>query len=248
MKLKGKVAIVTGGSRGIGRAICLRLAEEGCDVVVNYVRNRARAAEVVKEIQANGRKAFSAKADVSKLAQAEKLVQTTLEKFGRVDILVNNAGVYSEHLLTDLDEHEWDRMVEVNLKSMYNCCKSAVLHMIGRKGGSIVSISSINGKQGFPGDTHYSATKAAVIGFTMSLAKELAKYNIRVNAVAPGEILTDVTKDDIAKSGNEFLKQIPMGRFGKPEEVAAVVAFLVSDDASYITGETINVNGGWFMN
>ena len=247
MRLKGKVAIVTGGSRGIGRAICLRLAQEGCDVVVNYVRNRARASEVVKEIRAIGRQAFAVRADVSKLVQAEKLVKATLEKFGRVDVLVNNAGVYSEHLLTDLDEQEWDRIVEVNLKSMYNCCKSAVLNMINRKSGSIVNVSSINGKQGFPGDTHYSASKAAVIGFTMSLAKELAKHNIRVNAVAPGEILTDMTKDDIAKSGNEYLKQIPLGRFGKPEEVAAVVAFLVSDDASYITGETINVNGGWFM-
>lgn len=247
LRLQGKVAIVTGGSRGIGRAICLRLAQEGCDILVNYVRNRTSAIEVVKEIRTMGRQAFAVRADVSKLAQAQRLVKATLKKFGRIDILVNNAGVYSEHLLTDLDEQEWDRTIQVNLKSTYNCCKSAVEHMIRKKNGSIVSISSINGKQGFPGDTHYSASKAAVIGFTMSLAKELAKHNIRVNAVAPGEILTDMTKDDIAKSGNEYLKQIPLGRFGKPEEVAAVVAFLVSDDASYITGETINVNGGWFM-
>ena len=247
LKLKGKVAIVTGGSRGIGRAICLRLAREGCNVVVNYVRNASRANQVVKDVRANGRQAFSVRADVSKFAEAEKLVKTTLGRFGRVDILVNNAGVYSEHLLTDLDEQEWDRVIRVNLKSTYNCCKVAVSHMIDRKSGSIVSVSSIDGKQGFAGDTHYSASKAGIIGFTMCLAKELARHNIRVNAVAPGEILTDMTKEDIAKSGKEYLKQIPMGRFGKPEEIAAVVAFLVSDDASYITGQTINVNGGWFM-
>ena len=155
LRLKGKVAIVTGGSRGIGRAICLRLAKEGCNVVVNYVRNQARANQVVKEIRAIGRQAFSVSADVSKLAQTEKLVKTTLEKFGRVDILVNNAGVYSEHLLTDLDEQEWDRVIQVNLKSTFNCCKSVVLHMINRNSGSIVSVSSIDGKQGFAGDTHY---------------------------------------------------------------------------------------------
>jgi len=247
LRLKGKVAIVTGGSRGIGRAICLRLAQEGCDVIVNYVRHREKAIEVVKEIKMIGRRSIAIKADISEFAQVNRMVKATVQEFGRIDILVNNAGVYSERLLTELSEEEWDRTIRVNLKGIFNCCKSTVAHMISQKSGSILSISSIDGKQGFQGDTHYSASKAAVIGFTMSLAKELAKYNIRVNAVAPGEIITDMTKDDIGKYGNEFLKQIPMGRFGKPEEVAAVVAFLVSDDASYITGETINVNGGWFM-
>ena len=247
MSLKGQVAVVTGGSRGIGRAICLRLAEEGCDVIVNYHTSRQKAEEVVSAIRKTGRKAFAVKADVSRMAQAQKLARFALQKFGRIDILVNNAGVYSGHLLTALSEQEWDRVIRINLKSMFNCCKSTVEFMVKQKAGNIVNVSSINGKQGFPGDTHYSASKAGVIGFTMTLAKELAEHNIRVNAVAPGEILTDMTVDDVAKNGSEYLKQIPLGRFGKPEEVAAVVAFLVSDDASYITGETINVNGGWFM-
>ena len=247
MRLKGKVAVVTGGSRGIGRAICLRLAQEGCNVIVNYLTNREKAEDVVKEIGKTGQRAIAVKADVSVMAGAQGLVKAALQEFGRIDMLVNNAGVYSEHFLTDLSEQEWDRIIGVNLKSVFNCCKSTVEYMIKRGEGNIVNISSINGKQGFPGDTHYSASKAGVIGLTMALAKELADHNIRVNAVAPGEIITDMTVDDINKSGKEYLKQIPLGRFGKPEEIAAVVAFLVSQDASYITGETINVNGGWFM-
>jgi 3-oxoacyl-[acyl-carrier protein] reductase len=245
MTLEGKIAIVTGASRGIGRAIAEELATEGATVVVNYQANIAAAEEVVTGILARGGQAMALQADVSDLVAAEHLVKTTIDSYGQIDIVVNNAGTTRDTLLMSMKEDQWDVVMATNLKSVFNVCKAVARPMVRRKqGGRIINISSVSGIVGQPGQTNYAASKAGIIGFSKSLAKELGSRNITVNVVAPGFIPTDLTSDlpeDLVKRTIEF---IPLGRWGTPQEIAHVVAFLASDKASYITGEVIRVDGG----
>lgn len=245
MLLTGKIAIVTGASRGIGRAIAEELAAEGAAVVVNYQSNATAAEEVVAGIVARGGQALAVQADVSDLAAADHLVKTAIDTYGHIDIVVNNAGTTRDTLLLSMKEDQWDVVLATNLKSVFNVCKAAARPMVRRKqGGRIINISSVSGITGQPGQTNYAASKAGVIGFSKSLAKELGSRDITVNVVAPGFVPTDLTLDlpeDLVKRTIEF---IPLGRWGQPEEIAHVVAFLASDKASYITGEVIRVDGG----
>ena len=241
MKLEGKKALVTGASRGIGRAIALALAAEGADVVVNYAGSEAAAKEVAAEIEAMGRKAFVVQADISSNEAATAMVDEVVKEFGRIDILVNNAGITRDGLLMRMKEEDWDAVLTTNLKGVFNCTKAAVKYMMKQKAGKIVSISSVVGLMGNAGQANYAAAKAGVIGFTKSVAKEVAARGINVNAVAPGFIKTDMTQDFIE---DELKAMIPANRFGEAEEVADLVAFLASRKSSYITGEVININGG----
>lgn len=246
--LTGKVAIVTGGSRGIGRAIAEDLAAHGAKVVVNYNSNATAAEEVVSTIKANGGDALAVQANVSDFEQAQQLVKATTDAFGQVDILVNNAGTTRDTLLMTMKEDQWDEVLDINLKSVFNCCKAVARPMIrGKRGGRIINITSVSGLVGLPGQTNYSASKAGMIGFTKAFAKEVGSRGITVNAVAPGFVPTDLTADlpeDMVKWATE---NTPLGRMGKPEEVAHTVTFLASDNASYITGEVIRVDGGIAM-
>jgi len=248
MSLAGKVAIVTGGSRGIGRAIALDLAQNGARVVVNYNSSAGAAQEVVDEIIAAGGEALAVQADVGNFEAAQTLVKSAIDSFGQVDILVNNAGTTRDTLLLMMKEEQWDDVINTNLKSMFNCCKAVLRPMIRRKqGGRVINISSIVGMRGQGGQTNYAASKAGIIGFTKSLAKEVASRQITVNAVAPGYFptaLTDVLSDDMRSLA---LDMIPLGRMGDLEEVAYTVSFLASNKASYITGEVVRVDGGLAM-
>jgi len=245
--LSGKVAIVTGGSRGIGRAICLALAEAGADILLNYSRSDKQADEAKKQIEKMGRKCITVRADVSKFEQAQNLGKAVMNHFGKVDILVNNAGVNRDRTLRRMTPEQWNEVIQTNLNSLYNCTKAVVEPMVAQKSGVIISISSIIGEMGNVGQTNYASTKAGIIGFTKSLARELAGSNIRVNAVAPGFIETDMlgtVPEDIRK---QILAQIPLGRFGTPEEIALAVLYLCSPAASWITGITLRINGGHYM-
>jgi 3-oxoacyl-[acyl-carrier protein] reductase len=246
--LNEKVAIVTGASRGIGRAIAQVLASEGAKVVVNYNSSAEAAEEVVSEIKAAGGEAVAFKANVGSFEDAKALIKLALDTYGQVDILVNNAGTTRDTLLMMMKEDDWDTVINTNLKSMFNCCKAVLRPMIRKKnGGRIINISSIVGLAGQGGQTNYAASKAGIIGFTKSLAKEIGSRNITVNAIAPGffpTALTDVLADDMVQRALEL---IPLGRLGELEEVAHLVAFLASDKAAYITGEVIRVDGGLAM-
>lgn len=242
--LKGKVALVTGASRGIGRAIAIRLAELGAKVVVNYFKSADAANEVVEQIKANGGNAIVVQGDVSKFDQAGSVIKATTDAFGRLDILVNNAGTTRDNLLALMKEQDFDYIIENDLKSVFNCSKAALRQMMKQKYGRVVNITSVSGIMGNPGQTNYSAAKAGVIGFTKAMAKEYAPKNIAVNAVAAGYIPTDLTNALPQDIKDNIVKFIPMQRFGTVEEVADVVAFLASDRASYITGQTIAVDGG----
>jgi 3-oxoacyl-[acyl-carrier protein] reductase len=243
--LEGKVAIVTGASRGIGRAIAEDLAAHGATVVVNYNASAGAAEEVVAGIKQAGGTAIAVQADVSDFKASQQLIKTTIDTYGQIDILVNNAGTTADTLLLMMKEAQWDTVLDTNLKSVFNCCKAAARPMVRRKkGGRIINISSVSGIVGQPGQANYAASKAGIIGFTKSLAKELGSRSITVNAVAPGFVLTDLTADlseDLVQKALEF---IPLGRWGELEEIANVVTFLASDRASYITGEVIQVDGG----
>ncbi len=245
MLLEGKVAIVTGASRGIGRAIAETLAAEGATVVVNYQSNAAAAAAVVAGIRARGGQALAVAADVSDLAAAEGLIRAALEAYDHIDIVVNNAGTTRDTLLLSMKEEQWDVVIDTNLKSVFNVCKAAARPMLRRKkGGRIINISSVAGIVGQPGQTNYAASKAGIIGFSKSLAKELGSRAITVNVVAPGFVPTDLTAglpEDLVK---QTLAYIPLGRWGEAQEVAHAVAFLASDRAAYITGEVLRVDGG----
>lgn len=245
--LNGKTAIVTGGSRGIGHSIAVALAQSGADVAVTYRSKAEEANALVGEIKKLGRKAAAYQSDASDMKQADEVVQSVLKEFGSIDILVNNAGITKDGLLMRMSEQDWDDVITTNLKSVFNFTKSVCRPMMSKQSGKIINISSIVGIIGNPGQANYVASKAGVIGFTKSIAKELASRNIQVNAVAPGFIETDMTLKLNEKQKEAILGNIPQKRIAKPEEVASVVCFLASNDSNYITGQTINVDGGLVM-
>lgn len=245
--LTGKIALVTGASRGIGRAIALHLAESGADVVVNYAGSEGAAEEVVKEITALGRRSMKIKADVKDSAQVEEMVKQVVEEFGRLDILVNNAGITRDNLIMRMKEDEFDEVIATNLKGVFNCLKAVTRPMMKQRSGRIINISSVVGSLGNPGQVNYAAAKAGVIGMTKTAAKELASRGITVNAIAPGFIVTDMTDQLQGETRDQLLKQIPLARLGQPEEIAKAVRFLASDDAAYMTGQTLHIDGGMYM-
>lgn len=244
--LKNKIAIVTGAARGIGRAIALRLAEAGADVVVSDIVMEG-ANEVAKQIHDMGRRSLAFAADVANMVQAEQLVDAAVKEFGRVDILVNNAGITRDNLLLRMDENEWDTVIAVNLKGAFNCIKAVTRPMMKQRSGKIINMASVVGIIGNAGQANYAASKAGLIGLTKSAAKELASRNIQVNAVAPGYIETDMTKNLPETAKQAFLTLIPCKRPGQPQEVADVVLFLASPLSDYITGQVIHVDGGMVM-
>lgn len=247
MELKGKTALVTGASRGIGRAIALYLAELGAQVAVNYSSSEQRALEVVEAIKGKGGRAIAIKADVSNPQEVEAMFERVLEEFGDLDILVNNAGITRDGLLIRMKQEDWDAVLDINLKGVYNCSKAAAKIMVRRRKGKIINISSVVGVAGNAGQANYAAAKAGVIGFSKAIARELAPRNIQVNVVAPGFIETDMTTALPETIRQEMLKQIPLGRYGDPMDVAYVVGFLASDKSQYITGQVIHVDGGMIM-
>lgn len=244
MLLKDKVALVTGSSRGIGRQIALALAEEGCHVVINYLGSEDKAQSLAEEIRQKGQQAAFCKADVSSWEEASHLLDYALKTFGRVDILVNNAGITRDNLLLRMSSRDWEAVLHTNLTGVFNCTKLALKPMIKQRWGRIINISSVSGITGNPGQANYSAAKAGIIAFTKSVAKEVASRNILVNAIAPGFIATDMTESLVQNDRQKLEQAIPLGRLGKPEEVAAVAVFLASEKANYITGQTITVDGG----
>ena len=247
MKLEGKKVLVTGASRGIGRAIALAMAAEGADVVVNYAGSEAAAKAVAAEIEAMGRKALVIQADISSNEAATAMVDQVVKEMDRIDVLVNNAGITRDGLLMRMKEEDWDAVLTTNLKGVFNCTKAAVKYMMKQKAGHIVSISSVVGLTGNAGQANYAAAKAGVIGFTKAVAKEVAARGITVNAVAPGFIQTDMTAVLSEKVVEGMLQTIPLRKLGEPSDIAKAVIFLASDDANYITGQTIHVDGGMVM-
>jgi len=247
MKLESKVAIVTGGARGIGKAIALALAREGAQVIVNDV-NLEGAEEVVEQISSMGRQAKAMKADISKREEVKKMIQETLAIFHKIDILVNNAGIIRRGSLEDHTEEDWDKVIAVNLKGTFNCAKEVVPIMKKQRYGKIINISSVAGKVGdIASAPSYGASKGAINAFTKSLARELAPYGINVNAIAPHAIETEMSTEWSEEKRCQIISQIPLGRLGRSEEVAEAVVFLVSDGAAFITGEILDVNGGYLM-
>ena len=245
--LSGKVALVTGGSRGIGRSIVLHLAQSGADIAFTYRSRAEEANALVAELQSQGRRAAAFQSNAADTNQANEVVQNVIKDFGRLDILVNNAGITKDGLLMRMSEQDWDDVITTKLKSVFNFTKAACRQMMSQQSGKIVNISSIVGVVGNAGQSNYVASKAGVIGFTKSIAKELASRNVQVNAIAPGFIETDMTEKLNEKQKEAILGIIPQKRIAKPEEIAAVVCFLASNDSSYITGQTINVDGGMAM-
>lgn len=245
--LKGKNAIVTGSSRGIGRAIALELANQGANVVVNYAGNEKKANEVVEELKQKGVKSFSIKANVADEKDVKMMMKEALKEFGTIDILVNNAGITRDNLLMRMKEADFDDVVDTNLKGTFLCIKAVSRTMMKQRSGRIINVASIVGVSGNPGQANYVAAKAGVIGLTKSVAQELASRNILVNAVAPGFIETDMTDELTEEQQTEILKGIPLEKLGSPTDVARVVRFLASDDSAYLTGQTIHVDGGMVM-
>lgn len=241
---KDKTVLVTGASRGIGRAIALAYGERGANVVVNYVRSKEKAEDLVKEINDLGGQGFSVQADVSDFDAAQRLIEETIKHFGKIDVLVNNSGITKDQLMLRMTEDDFDQVVRVNLKGTWNMCKHITRHFLKLRQGSIINISSVVALIGNPGQANYVASKAGIIGLTKTLAKELGSRQIRVNAIAPGFIQTDMT-DKLPDAAKEaYLKQIPLNRLGQPSDIANLCTFLSSDQASYITGQVISVNGG----
>lgn len=247
LSLKDKVALVTGGSRGIGRAISTTLAAAGATVVVNYKGNQATAEETVRTIAESEGQALAVQADISRPDEVDRLFKTALERFGRLDILVNNAGVTRDTLLLRMKEEDFDTVLNTNLRGVYLCTKAALRPMTKARSGRIINITSVVGLIGNPGQANYAAAKAGMIGFTKSAAREMASRNITVNAVAPGYIETELTGSLGEQIRSAVLETIPLGRLGVPQDVANVVCFLASDAAAYITGQTLTVDGGMVM-
>lgn len=245
--LEGKTALVTGASRGIGRAIALALAEAGANVAVNYAGNRDKAEQVVTDIQNLGSKAFAIQASVADADAVRAMVKEVTSEFGSLDILVNNAGITRDTLIMRMKEQDWDDVLNTNLKGVFHCTKAVTRQMMKQRSGRIINMASVTGLIGNAGQASYSASKAGIIGLTKTSARELAARNITVNAIAPGFIATDMTDELNDEVKEEMLKQIPLARFGKPEDVAALVRFLASDESGYITGQTFCVDGGMVM-
>ncbi|MCY3780618.1 MAG: 3-oxoacyl-[acyl-carrier-protein] reductase [Chloroflexi bacterium] len=246
-RFEGKVALVTGGGRGIGRAICLELAAQGAALIVNYVNNSQSAEDTAAAIRASGGQALSLQADVSDAGQVSSLFKEAKSVHGAVDILVNNAGITRDNIIMMMKPDDFDIVQATNLRSCWLCCKEAARIMMRKRAGSIINITSVVGIAGNGGQTNYAASKAGIIGLTKSLAKELAPRGVRVNAVAPGFVETDMTADLADDLKGAALEAIPLGRMGDPEDIAKAVAFLASADASYITGQTLVVDGGMVM-
>lgn len=246
-RLIDKTALVTGGSRGIGEAIALRLAREGANVALCASQSTEAAEAVAEKIRAQGREAIVRQTDVSNAESVDAQVKTVLDAWGKIDILVNNAGVTRDNLLMRMKEDEWDAVLDINLKGAYHCIKAVTRPMMKARTGRIINVSSVVGLTGNAGQVNYAASKSGLIGLTKSVARELSSRNITANAVAPGFIPTDMTDKINAKMREQLLAQIPLGKFGSPEDIAATVAFLASDDAAYITGQVLVVDGGMVM-
>lgn len=247
MDLKDKSAIVTGGSLGIGAAIALELARDGANVAINYRKHADEANNIVAEIKKMGRKGLAVQADVSKTADADRMVKEALKEFGRLDILVNNAGINQDAVVWKMTEEQWDSVMDINLKGCFNYIHAVAPVFKEQQSGKIINITSINGLRGKFGQSNYSASKAGIIGLTKSVARELGKFNVNVNAVAPGLIETDMIKNAPEEVRQKALADIVLGRIGKTEEVAAVVSFLCTEKARHITGEVIKVDGGQYI-
>lgn len=247
MHLEGKVALVTGASRGIGRAVAIRLAQAGADVVVNYAGSEGAAQETVDAIEALGRKAIKIQANVADAEQVGAMVQEAHDAFGHIDILVNNAGITKDGLLMRMKDDDWDAVLDINLKGTYLVTKAVSKIMMKQRSGSIINMTSVVGVMGNAGQTNYAASKAGVIGFTKSCAKEMASRGIRVNAIAPGFIHTEMTDVLSDKVKDAMVAQIPLGRMAQPDEVANVAVFLAAPFSTYVTGQVINVDGGMVM-
>ena len=247
MSLEGKVAVVTGGSRGIGRAICLRLAEMGAKVVINYVSRPEAAEETKAQVEALGSECVVVKFDVANTSEVQDAFKQITDDCGRIDILVCNAGITRDRLLIKMQEEDWDQVMAVNLKGAFNCIKAGCRPMMKQRWGRIIIITSVVGFAGNAGQANYSAAKAGLVGLTRSTARELASRSITVNCVAPGYIETDMTSDLPDTIKEKILAEIPLGNLGAPEDIAGAVSYLVSDDARYVTGQAIHVNGGMFM-
>lgn len=247
MKFEGRVAIVTGSGRGIGKAVAMKLAELGANIVINDIPSSEAADETAKEIEAMGREVLVCKGDVRNFDDVSEMVNKTLDKFGRIDILINNAGITRDNLIMRMSESDFDDVIAINLKGAFNCVKAVTRPMMKQRSGAIVNMASVVGVMGNAGQANYSASKAGLIGLTKSTAKELASRGVRSNAVAPGfieSVMTDKLPDDVKE---EYFKAIPLSRFGKTEDIANAVAFLVSDEASYITGQVLHIDGGLLM-
>ncbi|EOD8048721.1 3-oxoacyl-[acyl-carrier-protein] reductase [Staphylococcus aureus] len=242
-----KSALVTGASRGIGRSIALQLTEEGFNVAVNYAGSKEKAEAVVEEIKAKGVDSFAIQANVADADEVKAMIKEVVSQFGSLDVLVNNAGITRDNLLMRMKEQEWDDVIDTNLKGVFNCIQKATPQMLRQRSGAIINLSSVVGAVGNPGQANYVATKAGVIGLTKSAARELASRGITVNAVAPGFIVSDMTDALSDELKEQMLTQIPLARFGQDTDIANTVAFLASDKAKYITGQTIHVNGGMYM-
>ena len=244
MDMKGKTVVITGGNTGIGKEIAIVFGKQGANVVINYIVNEEAALEVKTHIQEAGGDAITVFGDVTKLSDCESIIKTGIEAFGKIDTLINNSGITRDNLLMRMKETDFDSVIDVNLKGTWNMCKSVVRHMMKNRAGSIINISSVIGIMGNAGQSNYAASKAGMIGLTKSLAKEFGPRGVTVNAVAPGFIqtkMTDVLPEEVVA---EYLKQIPLGKLGQPEDIANACLFLASSSASYITGQVISVNGG----
>ncbi|MBI4846973.1 MAG: 3-oxoacyl-[acyl-carrier-protein] reductase [Nitrospirae bacterium] len=247
MPMKDNTVLISGATRGIGRAIAVELAGEGANISFNYLKSGREAAELENEIKNLGANAKSFQADIKDFQAVRSWVDKTKELFGRIDIVINNAGVIKDKALALMESDDWREVINTNLEGTFNLTRAAIVTLMKQKSGVVINITSVSGIVGLPRQTNYSASKAGIIGFTKSLAKEVAPYNIRVNAIAPGFIETDMLKVLTEEYKNQILKQIPLNRLGRPREVAKMVKFLVSDDAGYITGQTIAIDGGMSM-